>query len=595
MNSSKTILKKLTARNKRMPVFALLFLLLAITQSAQSATIVDLEGDKDGFGVGCPIVTGLHFTDYGQVLADYREPSDPNFTDTWVGEDQTWTHTYNLGGFTPLSASLEIFVACIADNPGWNADVRVNGVSVGTIPQLTSDYDITRVLTFNVPVGLLNSPDGITIDLNNDLDGYIIDYSQLSIEIGSSGTPANDNCSNAAFVGNVTNLAFSTVGATHDGIGACMTSPNIWYKYTATCTGSATFSLCGSSFDTIMAVYSGTSCTNLTIPPLGCNDDADCGQQSKLTINVTSGKTYWVEVGGFDNVTGAGKLTISCGGQVQTASDLGDAPDNTNHFPSSNMRTYDHQAPAKFPTVYQGNVIVGPIHLNPKTVAYIGETVTYEDEADQGYDQDATNNLIPSQLNVNADKDGGDDGVVMHSDPFLGKTFGMTHCQLSSFDYKVNVIDPNVDMYVNVWFDWNRDGDWNDSGLTDAQLNCSSCDTSGIVNEWAVQNVLLFDLNAGINTLTTPGFLAWYPASGDKKIWMRITLSDQPFKGGTGAAGSGPANGYDYGETEDYYFTPSEDCSDCIDWDRNGTLDENDLYTYMINYMWNWLNNCANN
>lgn len=420
------------------------------------------------------------------------------------------------------------------------------------------------------------------------------------LTISSSGTPcssapANNNCANATVVGNVTNLAFSTVGATFDGPGACMTSSNIWYKYTATCTGSATFSLCGSSFDTVMAVYTGTSCSNLTIPPLGCNDDADCGQQSKLTLNVTTGKTYWIEVGGFDNATGAGKLTISCGGQVQTASDLGDAPDNTNHFPSSNMRTYDHQAPAKFPTVYQGNAIVGPIHLNPKTVAYLGDSVTYEDEADQGYDQDATNNLIPSQLNVNADKDGGDDGVVMHSDPFLGKTFGMTHCQLSAFDYKVNVIDPNVDMYVNVWFDWNRDGDWNDSGLTDTQLNCSSCDTSGIVNEWAVQNQLLFDLNAGLNTLTTPGFLAWYPASGDKKIWMRITLSDQPFKGGTGAAGSGPANGYDYGETEDYYFTPAEDCSDCIDWDRNGTLNENDLYTYMINYMWNWLNNCASN
>ena len=243
MDNSKTILKKWNAKNKRMLFFTFLFLALAITQSAQSATIIDVEGDKDGFGVGCPIATGLHFTDYGQVLVDYREPSDPNFTDTWVDGDQTWTHTYFIGGFTPLSASLEIFVAGIADNPGWSADVRVNGVSVGTIPQLTSDYDITRILTFNVPVGLLNSPDGITIDLNTDLDGYIIDYSQLSIEISSSGTPANDNCANAAVVGNVTNLAFSTVGATHDGPGACMTSSNIWYKYTATCTGSATFSL----------------------------------------------------------------------------------------------------------------------------------------------------------------------------------------------------------------------------------------------------------------------------------------------------------------------------------------------------------------
>ncbi|MBN2589447.1 MAG: hypothetical protein JXA96_06270 [Sedimentisphaerales bacterium] len=414
-----------------------------------------------------------------------------------------------------------------------------------------------------------------------------------------SSAPANDNCANATVIGNVTNLAFSTINATHDGTYSCVNGPNLWYKYTATCTGDLTISLCGSSFDTALAVYTGTSCTNLT--PKGCNDDDDsCGYQSlqsALVINnAIAGKTYWIEVGGLSSSDkGTGVLTVSCGGQVQTASDLGDAPDNTNHFPSSNMRTYDHLASAKFPTVYQGNAIVGPIHLNPKSVAYLGNSVTYEDEADQGYDQDATNNLIPTQLNNNADKDLGDDGVVMYVDPYVGKTIGMTHCQLAAFDYKVNVIDPNVDMYVNVWFDWNRDGDWNDSGLTDAQLNCSSCSTGGVVNEWAVQNQLLFDLNTGLNTITTPGFLAWYPAAGDKKIWMRITLSDQPFKGGTGAAGSGPANGYDYGETEDYYFTPSENCTDCIDWDRNGTLDQNDLYTYMINYMWNWLENCASN
>jgi hypothetical protein len=365
-----------------------------------------------------------------------------------------------------------------------------------------------------------------------------------------------------------------------------MTSPNIWYKYTATCTGTATVSLCGSNFDTVLAVYTGTTCSNLTL--IGCNDDDDaCGVESKqsyLSISVTTGKTYWIEVGGYGNTTGNGKLTVSCNGQVQQASDLGDAPDNTNHFPSSNMRTYDHLAQAKFPTVYQGNPIVGPIHFQPKAKAYLGNSVTFEDEADQGYDQDPTNNLIPSQLNVNANRDLGDDGVILT----LGK-LALDHCKLNAFAYNVNVIDPNVDMYVNVWFDWNRDGDWEDSGLNDLNLNCESCNTDGVIKEWAVQNQLLYGLKKGLNTITTPGFLAWHPATGDQKIWMRITLSEKPFKGGTGAAGSGPLNGYQYGETEDYYFAPNTSCVVCDDLNRDGTVDEFDLFSYMLN----WLDNCA--
>ena len=91
-----------------------------------------------------------------------------------------------------------------------------------------------------------------------------------------------------------------------------------------------------------------------------------------------------------------------------------------------------------------------------------------------------------------------------------------------------------------------------------------------------------------MNTITTPGFIAWYPVTGDQKIWMRITLSESPWKGGSGSAGSGPLNGYNYGETEDYYFTPIPSCTICEDLNRDGTVDKLDLF----DYMYEWLNNC---
>ena len=163
---------------------AITFLVLAVTPAAQSAIIItDLMGDKDGFGVGCPIADGLHYLDYGVYWEDYREPDDPAFTDNWYEGDKSWTHFYDLAGMTPASATLEIFISGIADYANWSANVRVDGVTVGTIEGLEGQNDITRLLTFNVPVNLITGWENIVIDVSEGNDGYIVDYAQLSIVI----------------------------------------------------------------------------------------------------------------------------------------------------------------------------------------------------------------------------------------------------------------------------------------------------------------------------------------------------------------------------------------------------------------------------
>jgi hypothetical protein len=75
-------------------------------------------------------------------------------------------------------------------------------------------------------------------------------------------------------------------------------------------------SLCGSDYDTKLAVYAGCGCPSAA--PLACSDD-DCGgtgdvkkQQSRVTIAVTSGQQYLVRVGGYLTKQGDGRLTIGC-------------------------------------------------------------------------------------------------------------------------------------------------------------------------------------------------------------------------------------------------------------------------------------------
>ncbi len=117
----------------------------------------------------------------------------------------------------------------------------------------------------------------------------------------------NDFCDSPEPIETVFNYPFSTDQASFDGPGECMTSRNIWYLYSAPEYDYVTFSLCGSSYDTKLAVYEGSDCATATL--LDCNDDA-CGLQSELSLTVEGGHDYLIEIGGYGNDHGDGLLTV---------------------------------------------------------------------------------------------------------------------------------------------------------------------------------------------------------------------------------------------------------------------------------------------
>ncbi len=419
------------------------------------------------------------------------------------------------------------------------------------------------------------------------------DYANAGIDYwtdfdDSDDRPSNDNCHSARLIGDVKDLYFDTTLATFDGPGYCMDSPNIWYRYNAAYTGNVTVSLCIDDiedfddfnvFDTRLAVYRGGNCPPRRSDLIECNDDF-CDWLSQITFSATAGSQYLIEVGGFDSEYGEGMISISSGAKPPTkALDLGDAPDSTNNS-GVIMAAYPKGGPlgvrASYPTVFNdasGRGPYGPVHLNPLAVAHLGSTITNEAEADVGIDQDGVNNIIP--LGNRSDLDQGDDGVIF--------PFNLPHCRWTTFDYFVKVINPGTDLWVNVWFDWNRDGDWDDT------LTCSTRPAP----EWAVQNQYLFNLSAGLHRFTTLAFLPSLPKNTPEEIWMRITLSEQPWTGGSnpgskGNGGSGPKTGYEYGETEDYYFTPKTSYTICEDFNGDGVINLEDLDAFTAD----WLENC---
>jgi hypothetical protein len=129
--------------------------------------------------------------------------------------------------------------------------------------------------------------------------------------------PANDNCAAATVIGDVTDLAWSTLDASPDGPGGWITSKNIWYKYTSTCNGNVTVSLCGSAFDTKMRIYKKDGCPVIADSIAG-NDDGCSGYPtgstlaSKVRFYTAPGVTYMIEVGGYSTNAGNGLLTVTC-------------------------------------------------------------------------------------------------------------------------------------------------------------------------------------------------------------------------------------------------------------------------------------------
>jgi len=123
--------------------------------------------------------------------------------------------------------------------------------------------------------------------------------------------PPNDACTGAIPIACGQTINGSTTNATPDAVTGCATTlntaPGVWYSMVGD--GSpVTMSLCGSSFDTKIGVFTGT-CTALTC--VASNDDF-CGVQSQVTFNTVAGTTYYILVTGFGSSSGAFTLVRNC-------------------------------------------------------------------------------------------------------------------------------------------------------------------------------------------------------------------------------------------------------------------------------------------
>ncbi|MEK6283136.1 MAG: kelch repeat-containing protein [Acidobacteriota bacterium] len=134
-----------------------------------------------------------------------------------------------------------------------------------------------------------------------------------NLTLTASPSPGNDQFVTAQAISGPSGLAYgSNVGATKEpgepNHAGSVGGKSVWYRWQAPSDGSVRFNTFGSSFDTLLAVYKGSSVSTLT--QIATNDnDPGSGSISQVTFSATAGTVYQIAIDG--NNSAAGKITLN--------------------------------------------------------------------------------------------------------------------------------------------------------------------------------------------------------------------------------------------------------------------------------------------
>jgi C1A family cysteine protease len=153
------------------------------------------------------------------------------------------------------------------------------------------------------------------------VDGYAGATGEIALALSQTPVagPANDLFANRAAL---TGASASASGANHGAASEAgepahagyAASRSVWWTWTAPAAGQVTIDTIGSDFDTLLAVYTGTTLNALT--PVAADDQSGGNNTSLVTFLVTAGTPYQIAVDGWYGRTGGVQLHLALGEAV---------------------------------------------------------------------------------------------------------------------------------------------------------------------------------------------------------------------------------------------------------------------------------------
>jgi hypothetical protein len=246
------------------------------------------------------VIDGSPFSDSVDTTLATTDFADPSPSCGNASRLKTVWYQYTAGSnativVDTIGSTYDTTLSAFTGAPGSFAAVACNDDASGNTPVSKFALHVIAGTTYSFMVSQFGLPDGM-----------------LSLHATVYPVPPNDNFQNATIA---SSLPFTDTGADYeattevtDPIPSCGDNDKlktVWYRYTPSVTGTVAANTTGSSYDTILSVYTGSQGS---LTEVACNDDATSAVPAQVSFTATAGTTYSLMVSAFAG--DAGTLTF---------------------------------------------------------------------------------------------------------------------------------------------------------------------------------------------------------------------------------------------------------------------------------------------
>jgi subtilase family serine protease len=267
------------------------------SSAATGALTVLAPATSNNSFAAATVLTGTAVTVTGTNVGATKEAGEPSIAGNAGGKSVWYAWTAQSSGKVTLTTQ------------GSNFDTLLGvytGSAVASLTLVASNDDVSRnnrtsAVTFNAVAGTTYR---IAVDGYNGASGTI------TLNLSEAVAPAMDSFANALVLsGSTFTWSGTNVGATREtgepNHAGSRGGASIWVAWTAPTTRTVTLNTHGSNFDTLLAVYTGSSVSTLT--QVASNDDDPSGAYaytSALTFQAVAGQLYYIAIDGYNGATG---------------------------------------------------------------------------------------------------------------------------------------------------------------------------------------------------------------------------------------------------------------------------------------------------
>lgn len=262
---------------------------------AVTVTLTSPPPANDNFAGGT-VISGTGASLAGTNVNATRESGEPNIAGDAGGKSVWYTWTARASGTVSVSTAGSSFDTLLGVYTGGS-------VSTTTLVAANDDASystLTSAVTFKAVAGTT---------YHIAVDGYGGASGSIALSLAEVTPPANDNFAAAASIlGSTATWTGTNVGATREAgepaVAGTTGGHSVWLTWTAPASGTVSINTHGSSFDTTLGVYTGSSVSTTTVVAQNDDDPAGGTLTSAVTFTATAGTTYYIAVDGYNAATG---------------------------------------------------------------------------------------------------------------------------------------------------------------------------------------------------------------------------------------------------------------------------------------------------